>query len=88
MPTLSLAPDTGDDGQIVDTSCTAGNAAAVAYVDERLPGSPAPRWSGPVSLHGRLPSLFRRPVPEMISRAGSAAGPVRLIAEVRGQPPR
>ncbi|MFD5294600.1 PP2C family protein-serine/threonine phosphatase [Streptomyces mutabilis] len=102
VPALLLALDIGDDGQIVDTVCTVQNAAAVAYVDERLPGGPVPRWSGPVSLYERLPSLYRTPVPEMISRAhhdrvaqgpeavewviGSPAGPVRLIAEVRVSP--
>ncbi len=102
VPALLLALRLGDDGRIVDTVCTAQNAAAIAYVDERLPGNPAPRWSGPVSLYERLPSLNRTPVPEMISRAhhdraaqgpeavewviDSASGPVRLIAEVRVSP--
>ncbi|MFG2314574.1 PP2C family protein-serine/threonine phosphatase [Streptomyces tendae] len=102
VPALLLTPVSGDDGDVVEVHCTSHNAAAVAYAAERFPDSPAPRWSGPVSLYERFPSLSRTPVPRMISRAhhdrevqgpeavewvvDGASGPVRLIAEVRVSP--
>ncbi|GAA4975700.1 PP2C family protein-serine/threonine phosphatase [Streptomyces hyderabadensis] len=102
VPALLLTPVCGEAGDVVDVHCTSHNAAAVAYVAERFPGSPLPRWPGPVSLYERLPSLHRTPVPRMISRAhhdrdaqgpeavewvvNGPSGPVRLIADVRVSP--
>ncbi|WP_399946018.1 PP2C family protein-serine/threonine phosphatase [Streptomyces sp. BBFR25] len=102
VPALLLTPVSGDDGDIVDVHCTSHNAAAVAYAAERFPDSPVPDWSGPVSLYERFPSLYRTPLPGMISRAhrdhevqgptavewvaNATSGPVRLIADVRVGP--
>jgi serine phosphatase RsbU (regulator of sigma subunit) len=102
VPALLLTPVPGDDGEIVDVHCTGYNAAAVAYAAERFPDSPVPEWSGPVSLYERFPSLYRTPLPRMISRAhhdrahqgpqavewvaDGTSGPVRLIADVRVGP--
>lgn len=102
VPALLLTPVSADGGDIVDVHCTSHNAAAVAYAAERFPDSPVPEWSGPVSLYERFPSLYRTPLPGMISRAhhdhevqgptavewvaNAASGPVRLIADVRVGP--
>lgn len=102
VPALLVTPVPGDDGEIVDTLYTTQNAAAVAYVTERLPESTLSPWSGPVSLYARFPSLRRTPIVGMISRAhhdravqgpeavewvvGGPSGPVRLITEARVSP--
>ncbi|MFM9372952.1 PP2C family protein-serine/threonine phosphatase [Streptomyces sp. Da 82-17] len=99
---LLVTPVFDGDGGLRDAVYVTQNAAARKIASTLIPPGAVPRWTGPVSLFERFPTLTRTAIPRMLTRAfhegtpqgpetvewflDTDAGPVRVNDEVRIAP--